>query len=369
MHTGVVVGKQITEDFYGKPHDKSYYLGCSTGGRQGFKAAQDFPDDFDGIVSGAPALAFNNLTSWSGHFFTLNGSPGQPQFVPMDMWVQVQFAVIGQCDTIDGYADQIIEDPLLCKPNLSGLLCPAGSNATNCLTPRQLETVQAIYEPLLNDNGDLVYPRLNPGTEIIAGAVLLNGAPFPYTADWFRYAIYNDPSWDPAKLDSEDYDFAAAKNPSNIETWKGDLSATRDRGSKIIHWHGGADFIISMDNSPRYYNHVKDTMGLSSSQLDSFYRYFTVSGTGHCSGGPGAHAIGQQTGEVNSNDPSENVLMAVVDWVENGNAPETLIGTKFVNDDKAQGIEFQRAHCKFPKRNQYKGSGDPNVIESWECVE
>jgi hypothetical protein len=101
--------------------------------------------------------------------------------------------------------------------------------------------------------------------------------------------------------------------------------------------HGGADFIISSDNSPRYYEYVSDTMDLSPSELDDFYRYFLVSGTGHCGGGDGAHAIGQGTGEVNSYDPKENVLMAIVDWVEKGNAPETLIGTKWVNDTQSLG--------------------------------
>jgi feruloyl esterase len=109
-------------------------------------------------------------------------------------------------------------------------------------------------------------------------------------------------------------------------------------------------------------------MGLSSDELDEFYRFFYVSGTGHCGGGDGAHAIGQGLGEINGYEPSHNVLMALVDWVENGNAPETLIGTKFVNDTEALGVEFERAHCKFPKVNQYQG-GNPDVVESWECVD
>ena len=86
-------------------------------------------------------------------------------------------------------------------------------------------------------------------------------------------------------------------------------------------------------------------------------------------GGDGAHVIGQNSNEVSSYDPKENILMAIVDWVEKGNAPETIIGTKFVNDTQSLGVEFQRAHCKYPKRNQYKGEGDPNVIGSWECVD
>lgn len=277
--------------------------------------------------------------------------------------------MLKQCDQQDGFADGIIEYPYACKYDPSGLACSEGSNSKTCLTPAQVQTVKTVYSPLLNDRGDLVYPRLQPGAEIAASAILFNGQAFPYTSDWFRYAIYNDPSWAPERINSTDYDNSARKNPFNIETWKGDLSGVQNHGTKVLHWHGAADPIISSENSPRYYNHVKATMGLSSAELDSFYRFFTVSGTSHCSGGDGAHAIGQGTDEVNSLDPKENILMAMVDWVERGNAPETIIGTKFVNDTQSLGVEFQRAHCKYPKRNQYKGEGDPNVIGSWECVD
>lgn len=193
--------------------------------------------------------------------------------------------------------------------------------------------------------------------------------PFQYTADWFRYALYNNASWDPATISPTDYDNSARANPFNIQTWEGDLSAVQKRGTKVLHWHGGADFIISSENSPRYYEHVSKTMGLAPAQLDEFYRFFTVSGTGHCSGGVGASAIGQGTGLVNSLAPRENVLMAMVEWVEKGVAPETIVGTKFVNNTQALVVQFQRAHCKYPKKNVYKGKGDPNVVGSWECVD
>jgi feruloyl esterase len=364
-----VIGKGISKVFYASSLKKSYYLGCSTGGRQGFKAAQDFPEDFDGIVAGAPALAFNNLTSWSGSFYKLTGPPGSPTFVTQNQWVGVHIDVLKQCDGLDGNVDGIIEDPRICDYDPSGLICSASNTSPDCLTPVQANTVKGVFSPLLTDSGDLVYPRFQPGAEIVGFFVLFNGVPFPYTADWFRYVIYNDPTWDPTKINSTDYVNAARKNPFNAQTWKGDLSAVKKRGAKIIHWHGGADFIITSDNSPRYYEHVSKTMRLSPEQLDSFYRYFLVSGTGHCGGGDGAHAIGQGLGEVNSLDPKENVLMALVDWVEKGRAPETLTGTKWVNDTQALGIDFQRAHCKYPKRNQYRGTGNPKLAASWECVD
>lgn len=369
LHTGVVVGKEITKTFYGKTHNKSYYLGCSTGGRQGFKSAQDYPEDFDGIVAGAPALSFNNLNSWSGHFYNLTGPPTAPTFVTRAQWQQVRLDVLKQCDEKDGLADGILEYPYGCEYDPSGLVCSEGSNTTTCLSPVQVETVKSVYSPLLNDSGDLVYPRLQPGAELGAAAVLLNGRSFTYAEEWFRYAIYNDLSWVTDNINSTDYDNAARKNPSNIQTWKGDLSGVKNRGTKVLHWHGAADFIITSEISPVYYEHVSSTMGLSPAELDSFYRFFTVSGTDHCGGGDGAHAIGQGVSEMNSLDPKENILMAMVDWVEKGNAPETIIGTKFVNNTQSLGIELQRAHCKFPKRNQYKGTGDSNALESWECVD
>ncbi|PVI06793.1 feruloyl esteras-like protein B [Periconia macrospinosa] len=369
VHTGVVAGKKITEQFYGSPHKKSYYLGCSTGGRQGFKSAQDFPDDFDGIISGAPAISFNNLTSWSGSFVPITGPPGSPTFVPTQLWPVVHEDIMKQCDLLDGFADGILEDASICNYTANNLLCGINSNSSSCLTQEQVNTVNKIFSPLLASDGSLVYPRMQPGSEIVASFVIYTGVPFPYTEDWFRYAIYNDPSWDANKINTTDFENAARINPSDIQTWKGDLSAVQARGSKILHWHGQMDGIISSENSPRYYEHVSQTMSLAPEELDDFYRYFRVSGTGHCSGGDGASSIGQNIDSVESLDPKENILMALVDWVENGVAPDTVIGTKWVNNNKSDGVEYKRAHCKYPLRNQYKGQGDPKDIASWECVE
>ncbi|KNG46680.1 tannase and feruloyl esterase [Stemphylium lycopersici] len=369
LRNGAIVGKQITKEFYGKPQDRSYYLGCSTGGRQGFKLAQDYPGEWDGIVAGAPAMAFNNLTSWSGHFYTLTGPANSSSFVTPAKWAVVHEDVLAKCDKLDNLEDGILEDPLLCNYDPSGLACSgSSSNTTTCLTPEELATVKGVYSPLRNDAGDLVYPRLQPGAELPASRVIINGRPFPYTTDWFRYAIYNDPTWDPATLSSADYDTASKLDLFGIQTFNGDLSGVQNNGTKVLHWHGGADFVISSDNSARYYEHVRSTMGLSPADLDEFYRYFLVSGTGHCGGGDGAHAVGQGLGEINGYKPSHNVLTALVDWVENGNAPETIVGTKFVNDTEALGVQFERAHCRFPRTNVYKG-GDEALPESWECVE
>jgi feruloyl esterase len=329
--------------------------------------AQDFAEDFDGIVAGAPAVAFNNLTSWSGHFLPITGVAGSKTFVSTDMWSIIHQDILRQCDKLDGYADGIIEDPLLCNYTGTSLLCSANAT-TNCLTAAQQNTVQQIFSPMYLEDGSFVYPRMQPGSEEVAKYVLYSGGVFPYTADWFKYALYNNASWDPTTISNQDYINAITVNPGDIQSFKGDLSGMRKRGSKILHYHGQMDGIISSEISPLYYNHVKETMGLTECQLDEFYRFFRISGTGHCTGGDGASVFGNTWGSVESNNPAENVLLAIVDWVENKKAPETVIGTRWVDGVKSKGVDYKRAHCKFPKSNKYKGEGDPKAIDSWQCV-
>ena len=207
---------------------------------------------------------------------------------------------------------------------------------------------------------------MQPGSEVQAANIYYNGQPFPYTSDWFRYAIYNDPSWDPYTINAADYAYSAAKNPSNIETWDL-LEGFKAMGGKLLMYHGQMDAVISSDNSPRYYEHVSKGMNLSPTELDDFFRFFRIGGMGHCSGGDGAWAIGQTNNGNAGLEPGKNVLMAVVKWVEDGTAPEGVLGTKWVGDKKGNAVQFERVHCKYPLRNHYKG-GDATKKESWECI-
>ena len=182
LHTITEAGKNLTTAFYSTPANKSYYLGCSGGGRQGIKAAEMYPEDFDGIVAGAPAVNFNNMTSWRASFFGKTGPPSSPNFIPASAWEGfIHDEVLKQCDTIDGVADGIIEDPTLCEFRPEALICNTGQNSTNCLNEGEVEIVRSVLSPLYGSSGELVFPAMQPGSEVMAVQKLYSGAPFPYS--------------------------------------------------------------------------------------------------------------------------------------------------------------------------------------------
>lgn len=381
VHVGVEAGKAMLGPFYGSQAstnntNKSYFLACSLGGRQAIKAAEMFPEDFDGIVAGCPAVDFNNLYSWRGSFFPLTGANGSANFISSNTWkTTIHNEILRQCDTIDGVADGIIEDSSLCRFNPDMLLCGTGAGAGNtstsaCLNAAQVEVVRKIFSPYTWDNGTLIYPAMNPGGELITADGLYNGQPWQLSEDWFRYAVHNDPNWDPATYNLADAMLADQINPGGIRTYPSTLADFQNRGGKIVMFHGGQDNQLSSFNSPRFYEHLRSGMSYSTEQMDDFLRFFRISGMFHCQSGPGAWVLGQAGGAAAQGpfDREHNVLAAVVDWVEEGAAPETMTGTKYVNDTVSAGKDFQRRHCRWPLRNTYLGGGkDAKDPASWAC--
>ena len=193
LHTGVLVGKEITKQFYGAPHKKSYYLGCSTGGRQGFKSVQTYPLDFDGVLAGAPALNFPNLASWSNHFYPIFGNPGDSTYVPAGaLWTTIHQEILNQCDGIDGVVDGIIEDPELCRFRPEALQCaPGATNSSTCLTSAQVGAVREAFTDYYGVDGKLIYPRMQPGSEITASLLYYSSGAFSLSSDWFKYVVYS----------------------------------------------------------------------------------------------------------------------------------------------------------------------------------
>lgn len=184
IHVETVVGKQLVEHHYGRPHRNSYYLGCSTGGRQGTYAALHYPDDFDGIIAGAPATNFHNLQGWTGMLTLHVGAPNPSEstsFIPANLWDVVGEEVLRQCDELDGVKDRVITEPDACEFRPEALQCST-KRTKNCLTVPQVEALRKIYEPLYGKNGELLYPRFDPGAESApyAKSLVFGGAPFSY---------------------------------------------------------------------------------------------------------------------------------------------------------------------------------------------
>ncbi len=179
----MLAGKQLTKLFYNRDYDKSYFLGCSLGGRQGIDSAEKFPDDFDGIVAGSPALDFNNLISWRARFFTITGSNSvnSSNFITPSIWISlIHEEVLRQCDSLDGVIDGIVEDPTRCNFCPETLLCTNGTSK-NCLTSIQVDMVREIFSPFYDTHGNLIYPAMQPGSEVLAVQKLYVGKPFSYS--------------------------------------------------------------------------------------------------------------------------------------------------------------------------------------------
>ncbi|KAJ6256145.1 Tannase [Drechslerella dactyloides] len=367
------LGKSAVSHFYSKNIQKSYYWGCSAGGRQGMRLAQDFPKEYDGILAAAPALYSPAGNGLSARIFKITGPPGAPTWLSLDQWRRVHQMVIDQCDWIDGVLDNVLEDPMKCEPRPEALLCAHGQTwkSHRCLTSPQVNTVRQFYSPFYGKNGELIYPRWNPLTrEFLGFRVLYGGVPSYFAQEWYQNALYSDRSWTIANDWSLDtfYDDQRA-NLYGIATNKTNLSGLKSSGAKLIVYHGLTDGLIPSTASYRYYDDVVRDMGLRSEQLDDFFRFFPVSGLDHCYSGEGPWFVGgpAQTAIVGGSniDPEDGALMKLVKWVEGGprHAPETLMGHILVNGT----VQGKREHCKYPSKTVYKGTGDPKLPSSWKC--
>ncbi|KAF7289863.1 Carboxylic ester hydrolase [Mycena indigotica] len=357
VHVEAMIGKLLVEAYYQQTHTTSYYLGCSTGGRQGMQAALRYPDDFDGIIAGAPATDWNHLLYWAGATAQAIGAPtpwSSPSYIPPRKWRSlIAKEILRQCDALDGIADGIISEPDDCDFDPQVLLCShsAGANLERCLTEPQVAALRKIYSPL-KVNGERVYPRFDPGAESTPlGLTVFTGVFPPTPKDWLRYAVLNDSKFDGRDFGEGHLLLMDEINPGGISTFDGNLSCFRDRGSKLLTYHGRMDPIIPSGNSKRYHNLITHTIG----SPDNFYRLFLVPGMSHCARGPGAANFGQLGGAVGPrNDSEHNILLALVDWVEGGVAPNSIVGTS-AERNRGRTAET-RVHCMHPARSIWDGS-------------
>lgn len=276
MHGSVVIAKQITEAYYNEKIQYNYYSGCSTGGRQGLKEAEMFPNDFDGIVVGAPAWWTTHLHSWIVKAGLYNGPPGASSSIPENLFPRIADEVLRQCDPQDGAQDSIIQDPRRCRLDLTTLLCRG--HDTDCLSSEQLKTLYTIYTDYIDTNQTFVFPPLLPGSEL-QWPVFIGDGPFSSLGtDYVRYFLQLGPHWSPSEFTYDIVVLADQLDPGNSTVNHFDLSPFYHKGGKLLHYHGMSDGFIPPDSSLYFYNQVLKSLVDKHINLDNFYRFFYVPG-------------------------------------------------------------------------------------------
>ncbi|KAK2612674.1 hypothetical protein QQS21_001291 [Conoideocrella luteorostrata] len=373
MHGSVTAAKTIISAYYSGDIKFSYYASCSTGGRQGLKELQLHPETFNGVVVGAPAWWLTHLQTWTLKQGLSNLSNNCSSYIPAPLFSTIADEMLRQCDAQDGLRDQIIGDPFGCNFTFNRLLCQPSNNSTACLTAGQMKTAEKLYKPVLSANQTLLFPGLSLGSDAAALALKPSGL----GVDLYRYWVFNDSNWDVTKFKIQDVALADHINPGNAVADNFDLSPFKQRGGKLIHYHGLADPLIPAGSSQHFFEQVQRTMALNGTQLGDFYRFFHVPGMSHCMGstvapwyiGGGTQFVPGVTHSIpESMDRQHDVIMAIMAWVEKGEAPDQIIATKFRNDTGPAGIESQRPICPYPQKAHFDGQGDPKSPCSWKCA-
>lgn len=346
IHRTAEVTKALIRAHYGEDPEYSYFLGCSRGGGQAMMASQRYPEDFDGIVAGAPAF------HWAGFAATGLRIVQELYPDPAELSKTVLTSkdierlledVMAQCDEQDGLKDNIIADPLNVRFDL---------DQVSWLSEVQRAAVETIYGGVRNQDGP-IYPGFPLGSEIelfpwqVGPVPNPGGVPslgFHFTVGLYRYFVFNDADWD-----YSDYDFSTwakdtellAKTLSAVNT---DLDEFRDRGGKMIFWHGWSDAALPAEATKNYYDALLD----SDADAEDYTRLYLIPGCGHCGGGPGPSSV--------------DWLDVITRWVEHEEAPDTLIA------EKGGRTPETRPLAAYPKQTVYKGSGDPKEADSFKVV-
>jgi hypothetical protein len=372
IHEMTAIAKVVVEQFYATAAKHSYFASCSDGGREALMEAQRFPEDYDGILAGAPANNWTALlTTAAVDTQALTAKPDS--FIPPAKIPAIASAVLAQCDGLDGVKDGILNDPRKCHFNPATIECKAGEDTNACLTAAQVAALKALYAGPHDAKGRAMFPGYLPGAEEGGngwGPWIFGQAPggslmAMFGRGYFSDMVYGNPNWDLKSFTQESgLREAREKTAAALDAVNPDLSAFEKHGGKLILYHGWNDPAISALNTVNYYESVTAKLGRPAT--DSFVRLYMIPGMQHCGGGPGATNIGQSDAGA-ANDSQHNARVALENWVEQGTAPNSLTATKNAGDDPGGLVTMTRLICVYPLRAKYKG-GDPNRAESFMCA-
>jgi feruloyl esterase len=367
VHLTATYSRQLISEFYAQEAGYSYWDGCSKGGRQGLVSAQRFPEDFDGIVAGAPAFDFSGtMLMYIWHTQVLDGFTFRPEKLKL-----LTEQVYARCDDLDGLEDGLLTDPRRCdiSPSRDLPLCNASVDKDDCFTGQEISLLENIFSgPSRGDKN--LYPGVPPGAAV-AGPFLgyvdgvervvsgwemwlrnSNGPTLQKVMmeSYLKYLAFevDDPEYDwkdfPFETEAEGLD---RQTIELLDAKEADLSRFKARGGKMVTYFGWADTAINPLPMIDYYERIENAMD---SPPQDFYRLFMVPGMFHCDGGAGADQM--------------DAMTAVIEWVEAGNEPTSIKGNHVVGGS----VEFSRPQCPYPQTARYLGSGSTDSAENFECA-
>ena len=376
VHRTAVTAKGLTQGYYGKDIDLSYFTGCSTGGRQALMEAQRYPEDFDGIVSGAPPLNFIKLVgagmSQITHAMYPDPTDLEAAVIGPEEQELIASTMLGMCDALDGLEDGILNDPRQCAFDVTSLTCEGGDTEA-CLTEEQVRAAQAIYEGPKDNQGSLWpgYPfggerspqgwsrwltgglKFAPpgifqeGVETEQAAPILPSTAFAFGPHTMKYIVYNDPDWNYAEYDWDTFREDTALAAATINATNPDLSAFRERGGKLVMYNGWSDMAVTAFGTIGYFESILAHDATASEDA----RLFLMPGMDHCNGGVGPSVV--------------NYLNVIDEWVTTGEAPDEV--PAYWLDENRQ-LAGSRLLCAYPQVANYDGQGDHRDASSFSCV-
>jgi hypothetical protein len=355
--TVTAVAQEVSRVHYGRRVKRSYFEGCSNGGREGLMNAQRYPALFDGIISRAPAYNWVGIMGTFNRTAKLLAAPGGA--INAAKVTTLSNAVLAACDALDGVVDGVVSHPQACNFNPATLRCPGGADTGNaCLSDAQLAVVNSVTSPAAIAGGAYTYPGWPlSGNENASAAwdLWTSGVPslqFLFQDTTVKYYLAGNPAANSLLYNYNSNPGALAAMSALNDATNPNLHPFLGAGGKLILWHGGNDAALSVKATTDYFNQVVAAVG-GSANADQFVRYYVAPGVNHCAGGPGAD--------------SADLLSALDNWVTEGRAPRSLKASRV--DPTTGATLLSRPLCVHPAYPRYKGTGDVNSARSFSCTE